>query len=336
MLIWSENMAGNEMNEKSMTLKEAFMASPGPCGCKSTFFLFLKGFCMGGADIIPGVSGGTIAFITGIYTQLVDAIRSFDINFARRLFQLDIAGALAGVHLRFLVCLLCGILLAVMSMARVMHYMLAQHPIAIWSMFFGLIAASIFVIGRGIKPMSVCNIGFVGLGALCSFLFVGMIPVSTPETLPFIFFCGAIAICAMILPGVSGAFLLLMLGKYEYVTGALKNPFIGENLVILSVFALGAVSGIIVFSRLLHYLLHRWHVPTVAVLTGVMIGALRKVWPWKEVLESTVIRGKIHILREQNVMPGLDEGVWVALGLALLGAAVVLLLDHFTRRKVIV
>lgn len=291
---------------------------------------------MGGADIIPGVSGGTIAFITGIYTQLVDAIRSFDINFLRRLLQFNFPGALAEVHLRFLMCLLFGILLAVMSMARVMHYMLVQHPIAIWSLFFGLIAASIFVIGRGIKPLNLCNIGFVVLGAMASFLFVGMIPVSTPETLPFIFFCGAIAICAMILPGVSGAFLLLMLGKYEYVTGALKNPFIGENIIILGVFALGAVAGIIVFSRVLHYLLHRWHVPTVAVLTGVMIGALRKVWPWKEVLETTVIRGKIHILREQNIMPGMDDGIWMALGLASLGVAAVLLLDYFSKRKMIV
>jgi len=316
-----------------LTMKEAFMASPGPRDLKEGALLWAKGFCMGGADIIPGVSGGTIAFITGIYTQLVDAIRSFDIALVRRLAAFDFVGALAGVHLRFLVCLLFGILTAIVGMARIMHYMLNYHPVEIWSLFFGLILASIYVVGREIKPMDPANAGFVILGAVFSFGLVGMIPVTTPEDLWFIYLCGAIAICAMILPGISGAFLLLMLGKYEYVTGALKNPFDGASLLILAVFAAGAVSGIIVFSRLLHYLLHRWQSPTVAVLTGFMIGALRKVWPWKEVLESVTIRGKIHVLREQNIVPGLDGGLAVAIALALLGAAIVVLLDKVSRRK---
>jgi putative membrane protein len=316
-----------------MTIKEAFMASPGPDSPKSGALLWAKGFCMGGADIIPGVSGGTIAFITGIYTQLVDAIRSFDVSFARKLFSLDISGALASVHLRFLACLLFGILTAVVSMARVMHYMLNTHPIEIWSVFFGLIAASIYVVGREIKPMNAVNAGFVMLGAIGSFMLVGMIPVTTPETLPFIFLCGAIAICAMILPGISGAFLLLMLGKYEYITGTLKNPFVADNLLIIGVFAAGACAGIVVFSRVLHYLLHRWQAPTVAVLTGFMLGALRKVWPWKEVLESTTIRGKVHVLREQNVLPNLDVDLFFAIALAVAGVIVVLLLDKMSHSK---
>jgi len=321
------------MTDKRITLKEAFLASPGPDSAKSGVLLWAKGFCMGGADIIPGVSGGTVAFITGIYTQLVDAIRSFDIPFARKLLSLDFAGALAGVHLRFLVCLLFGILTAVVSMARVMHYMLNVHPVEIWSVFFGLIMASIYVVGREIKPMDPANAGFVILGAFSSFLLVGMIPVTTPETLPFIFLCGSIAICAMILPGISGAFLLLMLGKYEYVTGTLKNPFIADNLLVIGVFAAGAATGIIVFSRVLHYLLHRWHGATVAVLTGFMIGALRKVWPWKEVLDSVTIRGKLHVLREQNIMPDMDSEFFVAIGLAVVGIVAVLLLDRLSRSK---
>lgn len=289
---------------------------------------------MGGADIIPGVSGGTIAFITGIYEQLVDAIRSFDVEFVRRLFKLDITGALGAVHLRFLLCLLFGILTAVVSMARIIHYLLHEHPVEIWSLFFGLIAASIYVVGREIRPLNAVNMLFVLMGAVGSYLLVGMIPVSTPQTLPFIFLCGAIAICAMILPGISGAFLLLMLGKYEYVTGTLKNPFVPENLLVIAVFAAGAGGGIIVFSRVLHYLLHRWHAATVSVLTGFMIGALRKVWPWKEVLEAATIRGKLHILREQNVLPEtLDGSVLLAAGLALAGVAVVLLLHRLSGTK---
>jgi len=315
-----------------MTMREAFMTSPGPDSFKSGALLWLKGLCMGGADIIPGVSGGTIAFITGIYTQLVDAIRSFNVDFARRLFSFDISGALSVAHLRFLACLLFGILTAVVSMARVMNYMLHTHPVAIWSLFFGLIAASIFVVGREIKPLNAVNMGFVALGTAGSYLLVGMIPVATPETMPFIFLCGAIAICAMILPGISGAFLLLMLGKYEYVTRTLKNPFVWDNFVVIAVFAAGAATGIVLFSRVLHFLLHRYHAATVSVLTGFMIGALRKVWPWKEVLESSVIRGKVHVLREQNVLPDVFGGeVFLAFGLAVVGVCIVLGLERVSR-----
>lgn len=310
------------------------MESPGPSSMKSGVLLMLKGFCMGAADIIPGVSGGTVAFITGIYTELVDAIRSFDLTFARRLFVLDFSGALASAHVRFLACLLFGILTAIVGMARVMNYMLHTHPVEIWSLFFGLIMASIFVVGREIKPLNLLNFVCVALGAIGSFMLVGMIPVSTPETLPFIFLCGTIAICAMILPGISGAFLLLMLGKYEYVTRTLKNPFVLDNILIITVFAAGAVVGIVVFSRVLHYLLERWHGATMGVLTGFMIGALRKVWPWKEVLETASIRGKIHVLREQNVLPsGMDSEFFFAVGLACAGIAAVLLLERFSRGR---
>ncbi|WP_242012268.1 DUF368 domain-containing protein [Pseudodesulfovibrio cashew] len=309
------------------------MASPGPRDLKGAALLCVKGFCMGGADIIPGVSGGTIAFITGIYGQLVDAIRSFDMTFARRLFSFDLTGALAEAHLRFLVCLLLGILTAVVSMARVMHYLLNNHPVEIWSLFFGLILASIYVVGREIKPFNAVNGMCIVLGALFSYWLVGIIPVTTPENTGFIFLCGAIAICAMILPGISGAFLLLMLGKYEYITGTLKAPFADGNLLILGTFVAGAAVGIVVFSRLLHYLLHRWHAATVAVLTGFMAGALRKVWPWKEVLESVVIRGKLHVLREQNILPHMDANLLVAASLVLAGAAAVLLLDRVSRKS---
>jgi len=325
-------MVGNSFDSmKKLTYKEAFFKTPGPRDFKGGILLWSKGICMGGADIIPGVSGGTIAFITGIYTQLIDAIRSFDLNFARRVISLDFREALALVHVRFLFCLLFGILTAIICMASVMHFMLSSFPVEIWSLFFGLIVASIYVVGREIQYLKIQSIGFVFAGCFCSYFLVGMIPVSTPETMPFIFFCGAIAICAMILPGISGAFLLLMLGKYEYITGMLKNPFVADHLLVLVVFATGAVAGILFFSRVIHYLLHRWHSATICMLTGFMLGALRKVWPWKETLESIVIREKIHILREQNVLPALDEQFFIALGLAIAGAVTVLLLDRLSR-----
>ena len=167
------------------------MESPGPDSARSGMLLMLKGFCMGAADIIPGVSGGTVAFITGIYTQLVDAIRSFDLTVARKFFTFDFSGALAGAHVRVLACLMVGIMTAIVGMARVMHYMLNTHPVEIWSLFFGLILASIFVVGREIKPLNASNLCCVALGAIGSFMLVGMIPVTTPETLPFISFADA-------------------------------------------------------------------------------------------------------------------------------------------------
>ena len=315
-----------------MTIKEGLMRSPGPRTFKEGAAIWAKGVCMGVADIIPGVSGGTIAFITGIYEQLVDAIRSFDLAFVKDVFQLKFAEALGEVHIRFLACLLLGVVTAVVSMAGLIHHLLAHHPIEVWSLFFGLIAASIYVVGRQIDPMDQASAGCIVIGAVVSYMLVDMIPVSTPETLAFVFLCGAIAICAMILPGISGAFLLLMLGKYEYVTGALKNPLAPDNALVIVVFLAGACVGIVVFSRILHYLLHRWHAATIAILTGFMIGALRKIWPWKETVESTMIRGKEYILRQENVLPeALTTQVAFDVALMLAGVGAVLLLDRLTR-----
>ncbi|WP_250645491.1 DUF368 domain-containing protein [Salidesulfovibrio onnuriiensis] len=321
------------MHQERLTLRQAWARSPGPENGRQAAILAIKGFCMGAADIIPGVSGGTIAFITGIYDQLVDAIHSFDTAFLRRLLRFNLPGVLEHAHLKFLFFLLSGIALAIVGMARVMHFMLSQHPVEIWSLFFGLIAASIYIVGKRIERLNTANLLLCALGALGSYLLVGMIPVATPETLWFVFLCGSIAICAMILPGISGAFILLMLGKYEYITRTLKNPFLMENMEIILVFLAGAGLGIIVFSRLLHYLLHRWHAATVSVLTGFMVGALRKVWPWKEVLESAVIRGKVHVLREQNVLPDLGGELVSALCLMIAGMLVVLALDRLSNGK---
>lgn len=319
---------------KKYTVPQAFMASPGPNSPSEAVALFLKGVCMGAADIIPGVSGGTIAFITGIYDQLVDAIRSFDTTFIRRFFSGNITQALANLHFRFLLCLLAGIGVALVGMAGIVHHLLITYPVHVWSVFFGLIAASVVVVGRRVGGFNVVNAVWCILGALFSYTLVGMIPVSTPETTWFIFLCGMIAICAMILPGISGAFILLMLGKYAYVTATLRNPFAPGSLATIGVFAAGALCGIVVFSRILHYLLSRWHAATVSVLTGFMIGALRKVWPWKEVLETTVIRGKVHVLREMNVFPpAIDGAFWLAVVLAVGGGVVVILLERCSHRS---
>lgn len=320
------------MTKSSLSIRDAWDKSPGPQNLAQGAALALKGFCMGAADIIPGVSGGTIAFITGIYDQLVDAIRSLDLHAVKRLLQLDISGFISCFHLKFFIFLLFGLGAAVVGMARVMHYLLTSHPVEIWSLFFGLIAASIWVVGKRVEGFTFARVLLCVFGAAASYLLVGMIPVTTPEQLWFIFFCGAIAICAMILPGISGAFILLMLGKYQYITGTLRNPLSSDNALVIAVFLAGAGLGIIVFSRLLHHLLSRWHAATISVLTGFMIGAMRKVWPWKEILESVMIRGRLHVLQEQNVLPSLDGNTLLAVGIMFVGVVLVTALERVSSR----
>ncbi|MEF2144318.1 MAG: DUF368 domain-containing protein [Desulfovibrionaceae bacterium] len=315
-----------------MNLKQAWLASPGPDTWKEAGLLWLKGVCMGAADIIPGVSGGTIAFITNIYDQLMAAIKSFGLDAAKRLLRLDFSGALSLLHVRFLLPLLLGIVTALVGMARLMHHLLATYPVQVWALFFGLIAASIVVVAGRVGQVTLTRVAFCLAGAVGSYLLVGLIPVTTPENYGFLFLCGAVAICAMILPGISGAFILLLLGKYEYVTGALKAPFSGENPLIIIVFALGAGVGIISFARLLHWFMQRHYGPAVSLLTGFMIGAMRKVWPWKEVLETRLVGAREIVISERNILPAaFDSEVLWALALILLGCAAVLLLERLSK-----
>ncbi|WP_320169880.1 DUF368 domain-containing protein [Maridesulfovibrio sp.] len=311
-----------------MNIIQAWKYGPGPDSLKDYLILIAKGVCMGIADIIPGVSGGTMAFITGIYDNLIDSIRSFNGTFFKKLFTLDITGAIAEAHLKFLLPLLFGILAAMVSVANVIHHLLGTHPVQVWSLFFGLIAASILVVGRRAGRFSVKKLVAGIAGAVFSFILVGLIPVTTPDALWFVFLCACISICAMILPGISGAFILLLLGKYEYITGALRNPTVAENAAVLIAFVCGCAVGISMFSRVLHYFLEKHHAITVSVLTGFMAGAMRKIWPWKEVLDSVVIRGKTHVLSEVNVLPPAFDGEFAsAVLLMLAGFAAVIILE---------
>ncbi len=314
------------------TWKDAWGASPGPQNKKDYQILFLKGFCMGSADIIPGVSGGTIAFITGIYSHWLAAIASINLVFVKKLISFDWKGALAEIHVRFLLALLLGIGIAILSTARLMHYLITTHPVLTWSLFFGLILASILVVGKEIENWKGSSLVFVGVGAVSAYVVVGLIPVTTPESWWFILFSGIIAICAMVLPGLSGSFILLILGKYEFITGAIKNPFQLDNIVIIVLFGCGCVIGIIGFSRILKYFLAHYRNATMGILTGFMIGAMRKVWPWKEVLETKVIRGKVHVLQEQNILPPqFDSQLIFAIALIMIGFAFVLFLEKMSQ-----
>ncbi len=317
-----------------MNLLSALLAGPGPASGREALLLFFKGFGMGVADIIPGVSGGTIAFITGIYEDLLAAIKSVGSRCLQRLFSLDLTGAIAEVHTRFLLPLLIGIASAILLAAHAINYLLVHCPVPVWSLFFGLITASVVVVAGHLSRFGILQAILLLAGGVCAYFIVDMIPVQTPETLWFVFLSGVIAICAMILPGISGAFLLLILGKYEFVTQAVRNPLQTDSIVILIVFGLGCAFGIAGFSRFLHYLLRRHHDATVAVLTGVMLGSLRKVWPWKVVLEERIIAGKSFVVKTANVLPGrVDTELLLALLLMIIGFVAVLLLERGGARK---
>lgn len=294
---------------------------------KSSFLhylgLALKGFCMGCADVAPGVSGGTMAFILGIYRELIKAIRSFDLTFLKLLAALKIRTALERTAWRFLLAVGGGILAAVFTMARVVSWLLQNQPVMVWSFFFGLIAASVLTVSRYLTARRPAVFGWIILGAAATYLLVGLVPAATPETNWFLFLSGAVAICAMILPGISGAFILVLLGKYYYVLEAVNQ----RDILILFWVTAGAGTGLVAFSRLLNWLFNRYHNFAIALLTGLMLGSLRKIWPWKEALPD-------YAAAPRNILPGqLNGEVAMAFGWAVFAFLLVLLLDSLAKNR---
>ena len=320
-------------SEVKLTWLQAWNNAPGPKSTRETLTLFGKGLAMGTADIIPGVSGGTIAFITGIYQNLLSAISSINFSSIWLGFQGKFKEALIEIHLKFLFVLFGGVFVAVLSTAHFMHFLLANHPVEIWSLFFGLILASIWFIGRAIPRWNVPALLTTTASGLFAYQVVGLIPIQTPNSPQFLFFCGLIAICAMILPGLSGSFLLLILGKYQFITGALRSPFEDGHLDALLVFMSGCLIGILSFSRILKFCLQHFEQITMCLLFGLMIGAMRKVWPWKVVIESELINGKEYVVREENILPLLDVSLVVPLVMFLLGMSAVIILEQTARQR---
>ncbi len=232
---------------------------------------------MGAADLVPGVSGGTMAFILGIYQQLLDALHAFNLELIRLILGFRWKQALQIFPWRFLLSLGLGILTAIVGLSRSIHWALENHPSLVSAFFFGLVLASAAIVRKRVNKWSLGLILITILTMLLTYSLVGLSPLETPHTPLMIFLSGAIAICAMILPGISGAFILLLLGKYRFILGALINV----DLFVIALFGIGCVIGLLSFARLLRWLIGRFHDPTVAALTGLMIGSLRKVWPWQ-------------------------------------------------------
>ncbi len=287
--------------------------------------LGLRGVCMGAADVVPGVSGGTIAFVTGIYEELIYSIRSVDRRFAVLLLEFRFGEALNRVQWRFLGAVLAGILLAVVTLAHGIQWMLQHQPDLIWAFFFGLVAASVLVVRKRVVAWRGPTWIAAVVSGLLFYVVVGLVPVKTPDSPWFLFICGIVAISAMILPGISGSFILVLLGKYEYLLAALND----RDLFTIFVFGSGAAVGILSFARVLAFIFKRYHDVTVATLTGLMAGSLRKIWPWKE---DVLPPGGVEApLVQINVLPGTIDGEFAAaVGMAVTGFALVVVLDRMS------
>ena len=297
--------------------------------------LSLKGIAMGAADVVPGVSGGTIAFISGIYEELIDSINNVNIG-ALKVWKNDGFKSFWNyINGTFFVFLFAGIIISIASLAKVVTYFLEVHPVLIWSFFFGLIVASVWLIGKTIKKWTLGVIITLLIGTGIAFYISSIESVANVDANWYIFLSGAIAICAMILPGISGSFILVLLGSYHIVLEAIKS----RDLMIIGLFAVGCLVGLLTFARLLKFLFNHFKEITIALLTGFMIGSLYKVWPWKNQIgiEPLVIHsnGKEDWMMT-NVLPANFEGeafLLPAIGCAMGGMLLILILERFAPKE---
>ncbi len=297
------------------------------------FIITLKGMAMGAADVVPGVSGGTIAFISGIYEELLDSINAFNFSILKTLKDEGVNKVWKNINGNFLSALLLGIAISVLSLAKVLSWLLEYHAVLLWSFFFGLVVASIIFVGKQVREWNFKTIAVLIIGILIAYSITQMQPAvgANPSAL-YLIISGALAISAMILPGISGAFILVLLGVYQVVLTAVHQ----KDLLKITLVGLGAIVGLLSFSRILKFIFVRYHNMTLALLTGFIIGALNKIWPWKEVIESIVIEKKQWTLKEKNVLPfqySGDNHFWLAIGLAMFGFLLILLLEKWGQSR---
>lgn len=303
---------------------------------KDFFTLALKGMGMGAADVVPGVSGGTIAFITGIYEELINSIKSINLNAIKLFFSGKFAEFWKAINGSFLISVFIGVGISIFSLAKGLEYLLNNYPILVWSFFFGLIVASAVYVARSIKRWKADTITGGILGIAIAYLITIITPAEANTSYWFIFLSGSIAICAMILPGISGSFILVLLGMYKFILEAVGDM----NIAVIGTFLVGAAIGIIAFSNVLSWLLKRYHNTTIAVLAGFMIGSLNKVWPWKEVTQTIVDRhGELKPIAERNILPGTYEQIsgneaWLfgAILLACFGFALIFVVEGLGKK----
>ena len=286
---------------------------------------------MGAADVVPGVSGGTMALILGIYRELIDAIKSFNLDWAKALLRFDIKHAISLPHFHFLVPLMIGIFSAVLFFTRVVSIpiLLETDPELIYGLFFGLIVGSIVVLFQDLKVWSKNLIFALAAGVVFGFLVVTLVPAETPTGAWFIFLCGAIAICAMVLPGISGSFILLILGKYAYVLDGIGH----FKMNIAIPFALGAALGLMLFTRLLSWLLHTYERVTMNFIIGILIASLWVIWPFQE-RAFVIVREKKRLISSVPVLPEQWSHAWLPFLLVVVGCVFVIGINAIASKRV--
>lgn len=299
---------------------------------KDYFVLILKGMGMGASDVIPGVSGGTIAFITGIYEELIHSIKSINLDSVSDIFKLKFGEFWKKINGNFLLAVFAGILVSVFTLANFLEYLLINHPVMIWSFFFGLVVASAIIILKDIKGWDIWTGISLIAGIVIAYWITTITPTEPTRALWFVFLSGALAICAMILPGISGSFILVLLGMYQYILSAVSDL----KLSVLLIFIAGAVIGLISFSNFLSWLLKKFRFQTIALLAGFMGGSLNKIWPWKQTLETYTDRhGVQHPLIQKNILPETGPGsdLLPALGIALFGFLLILIISRMSNKN---
>ena len=325
----------------------------------------LKGMAMGAADVVPGVSGGTIALIAGIYKELINTLTSLNIGVLKTLKKDGVAAAFNAVNGKFLVSLVLGILISILSLAKIFNYLIHNEPVLVWSFFFGLIVASVWLIGSRVTKWNLGNAIALLIGAIISFGVTVVSPAQGPDTMWYLFLAGVLSFVAMILPGISGSFILLLLGAYHLILGKVSAIIDGlkemdltillTNGVQLGVFALGGIVGLLSFSKVLKWMFEKYENRTLALLTGFLIGSLNKVWPWK-VIEQVFIKHegqpnqKVIPLVEHNILPNADYAILTdndilmglsdkspqigaALGLFIVGFLIIFVLERISAKK---
>lgn len=300
-------------------------------------FLFLKGLAMGAANVIPGVSGGTIAFITGIYTKLIDSLKSFDGKALQLLLKFKIKALMQHVNFSFLLVLFLGIGVSLVSLGKLLKYLFETSPVFVWSFFFGLIVASVYSVGRTIKTWNSSSIIGLVIGTAAAVSLAFFKPAQESQNFVYLMLCGVVAICSMLLPGLSGSFVLILMGNYQLIMLDAVPDF---NISIIAPVAIGAGVGFILLSHGISYLLHKHELSTIGALTGFILGSLVIIWPWKNPIylqnsdgEYLLKDGQMIVESYESYMPAADSNTFIAVGLMLVGAAVVILMDRIGKKS---
>ena len=289
----------------------------------------IKGIAMGSANVIPGVSGGTIALITGIFERLINAIKSFDITALRLILKGNFKGFATHTDFTFLVALFSGIGVAIISLARLLDFLFKNHALYVWAFFFGLVLASVYFVGKTIKKWHLASVTSFIIGTLFAIFISITTPASENSNVWYLFICGIVAICSMILPGLSGSFVLILMGNYQLIMIQSVSTF---NLAVLMPVGLGAVIGLIAFSHFLSWLLKRFPHSTIAMLTGFIMGSMGILWPWKtEIIE--VFGNKTKVIGYNWHIPEMNATFYMAFGFFLIGIAVIYLTEYFATNK---